>query len=324
MASLFISYRRDDRPGFAGRLAEALEKVFGPENVFRDIEDIGPGEDFVEVIERQLRDVDTMLVVIGPAWLTANSNGVRRLDEPKDFVREEIRAGLQSARHVLPVLVGGAAMPSEADLPLDIRPLGRRQAVVLSDANWSADVARLIETVSEFVPPRNARPTWRNRGYAFVRGLAIGMAASALLALLTPGAMKDWPLYTRLGKPLIFLSSTTSKALNGRWSARVRYDWDASYAETFELTADAHADGSIHGTASYLKEPRIIENGRLQTDRITFVTHSRDIQGDAPPRDVTHHYRGTLVGDELHFVLETSGGYASHTPVEFVARRVPK
>ena len=108
MPGIFISYRRDDQAGFAGRLADALGLAFDADNVFRDIEDIHPGEDFVDAINQQLTSVDVFLVIIGPAWLTVSRHGVRRLDEPEDFVRMEIEAGLKSGKMLLPVLVGGS------------------------------------------------------------------------------------------------------------------------------------------------------------------------------------------------------------------------
>lgn len=66
MSGIFISYRREDSAGFAGRLADALEKGLGDEQVFRDVDDIRPGQDFVEAIETQLRHMDVVLVLIGP------------------------------------------------------------------------------------------------------------------------------------------------------------------------------------------------------------------------------------------------------------------
>ena len=153
MPGLFINYRRDDQPGYAGRLADALESAFGAEKVFRDIEDIRPGDDFVVALQKQLAGIDVMLVVIGPAWLATRIKGVRRLDEPEDFVRMEIETVLKSGKPLLPVLVSGAAMPIEADLPSNIRALARRQAIVLSDVGWSSDVARLIESIRPFLPP---------------------------------------------------------------------------------------------------------------------------------------------------------------------------
>ena len=77
---------------------------------------------------------DVCLVLIGPAWLTAHRSSVRRIDEPGDFVRLEIEAGLQSGKPVLPVLIGGASMPSANDLPPSIGGLARRQAFILETA----------------------------------------------------------------------------------------------------------------------------------------------------------------------------------------------
>ena len=133
-SAFFLSYRRDDSAGFAGRLADALEHAFGPGSVFRDVDDIGPGEDFIHTIESQLRDVGAVLVMIGPHWLAAGADGQRRLDAKDDFVHLEIQLTLASGKPLIPLLVGGARMPVEADLP----PLARRQAVVLSDARTGA------------------------------------------------------------------------------------------------------------------------------------------------------------------------------------------
>ena len=51
---VFISYRRDDAAGYAGRLEEALERRLGHGSVFRDVLDIEPGEDFVKAIRARL------------------------------------------------------------------------------------------------------------------------------------------------------------------------------------------------------------------------------------------------------------------------------
>ena len=88
MARIFLSYRRDDSAGFAGRLADAMESEFGAGSVFRDVDDIRPGEDFVQAIESHLRDVGAVLVMIGPRWLDAGADGRRRLDDADDFVRQ--------------------------------------------------------------------------------------------------------------------------------------------------------------------------------------------------------------------------------------------
>jgi len=148
MLSLFISYRRDDSAGEAGRLADVLEARFGSDRVFRDVEDIPAGEDFMHVIDQALGRATTLLVVIGRNWLdVANESGKRRLDDPRDFVRLEIESALERGVRVLPVLVQGAAMPSPDQLPEALRPLARIQAHELNDSHWDYDVGKLIRTL---------------------------------------------------------------------------------------------------------------------------------------------------------------------------------
>lgn len=310
MSGIFISYRRDDQAGFAGRLADALTSTFGADNVFRDIEDIHPGEDFVAALERQLASVDVMLVMIGPAWLTTSRNGVRRLEEADDFVRREIEAGLKSGKPVLPVLVGGAMMPAEKELPPAIAGLARRQAFILSDTGWASDVARLAQTVKPFLPASrrqvpNFRRIWVLGGVALVGMLALG------LKTCLPERGDSVPQTVSTGMASNFA---------GRWEASVKYDWGAEHAERFDLRIDG---GEVHGTASYLGVARTVEQGRLAGERVDFVTHTQETLGDGPGREVTHRYRGVLTEGQLKFSLESGGGHTAHTPVEFIARRSP-
>ena len=88
-----------------------------------------------------------MLVVIGPRWLTASDRqGRRRLDLPADWVRQEIAEGLRgSGVRVFPVLVDGAEMPSEEELPEALRALARRQAFPLTIRHWRNDVEQFSE-----------------------------------------------------------------------------------------------------------------------------------------------------------------------------------
>ena len=114
MAGTFISYRREDAAGYAGRLRESLERKLGAARVFRDVDTLRPGQDFVQAIEARLADCAVMLAVIGREWAGARDlAGSRRLDEPFDFVRIEIAAALARPEVlVVPVLVEGASMPT--------------------------------------------------------------------------------------------------------------------------------------------------------------------------------------------------------------------
>jgi len=155
MAGTFITYRRDDAAGYAGRLHESLERRLGAPYVFRDVDTLQPGQDFVKAIEARLAACRVMLVIIGREWLDARSAaGTRRLDDPSDFVRLEVAAGLaQPDVLVIPVLVEGASMPAASQLPENMRALTRRHAVSIRDETWDADVDRLAAVVEKVVPP---------------------------------------------------------------------------------------------------------------------------------------------------------------------------
>jgi TIR domain len=121
MPSIFVSYRRSDAPGHAGRLYDRLVDRFGEGSVFKDLDSMEPGADFVEVIEDTVARCDALLAVIGRDWLEVNQGGGRRLDDPQDWVRLEIADALKRKIRVVPVLVAGASMPSAADLPEDLQ-----------------------------------------------------------------------------------------------------------------------------------------------------------------------------------------------------------
>lgn len=146
--SIFLSYRRDDSAGFAGRLYDDLTERLPGAQIFMDVDTIQAGEDFVEAIERAVGQSGVVLVLIGPRWLdAADATGMRRIDNELDYVRLEIEGGLRSGKRVIPVLLQGAAMPRAAQLPESLRPLARRQAVSLSHARWRSDLAELVEVI---------------------------------------------------------------------------------------------------------------------------------------------------------------------------------
>jgi uncharacterized membrane protein YeaQ/YmgE (transglycosylase-associated protein family) len=149
---IFISYRRDESAGYAGRIADRFSEYFGEERVFRDIDSIEPGIDFAEAIESAVGSSEVLVAVIGRNWLTAeDAAGHKRLDNPDDFVRLEIAAALKRNIRVIPLLVQGASMPGTNELPDDLAPLGRRNAFELHDSSWTADIQRLTSTLERVI-----------------------------------------------------------------------------------------------------------------------------------------------------------------------------
>ena len=141
---IFISYRRDDSRGYAGRLQGDLSRRYSDEHVFRDVE-IPPGADFGEYITGLVDKCNIVLAIIGPGWLDARDReGERRIDKPDDWVRLEIeRALARDSVEVIPVLVDGARLPPREELPESLLALRRRNAFELSDRRWDYDVDQL-------------------------------------------------------------------------------------------------------------------------------------------------------------------------------------
>lgn len=145
---VFISYRREDSAGYAGRLYDSLSDRFAAAQLFMDVDTIEPGADFVAVISDAVGSCDALLAVIGPGWLEAtNAAGERRLDDPNDFVRLEIEAALARNVRVIPVLVQGARMPDVRSLPASLAPLSRRNALEMSHGRWRTDADRLVRVL---------------------------------------------------------------------------------------------------------------------------------------------------------------------------------
>ena len=147
---IFINYRRGDEPGFTQALLGRLEQAFPPDRIFIDVDNISPGEDFVQVLESQVEQCDTLLAVIGKGWLDAmDERGSRRLDDPHDFVRIEIESALRHGKRVIPVLVHDARMPRADELPEALRPLARRNAIRLTHERFRADVQGLVKALQQ-------------------------------------------------------------------------------------------------------------------------------------------------------------------------------
>jgi hypothetical protein len=151
MSGIFLSYRREDSSGWAGRLYEHLVREWGPDQVFMDIDAIAPGEDFREAIARTMHTCDVVLVVIGPNWVGARDEvDNRRLDDEGDNHRAEVVAALAADARVVPVLVGGAAMPKASELPEPLKDLAYRNAAVLEDRRFASDVRTLQDALKRF------------------------------------------------------------------------------------------------------------------------------------------------------------------------------
>lgn len=153
---IFISYRRQETAWPAGRLYDVLVEHFPAEQVFKDVDNIDPGDDFVERITAAVSSCDVLLALIGRQWLTiTDETGQPRLDSPGDYVRLEIETALTRKIRVIPILVDDAPMPRANQLPATLAPLARRNAVEIDPLTF--DTRRLIATVRKTLELELAR-----------------------------------------------------------------------------------------------------------------------------------------------------------------------
>lgn len=145
MRGVFICYRREDTGGHAGRIFDRLVEAFDRKRVFMDVASIHPGEDFPQVIEQRLAEVDVVLVLIGPRFMGAG--GRVRLLEDNDRVRMEIASALRNGLRTIPVLINGAPMPAAEQLPEDIRKLVERNDALVTDRAFDDTVRSLIRSI---------------------------------------------------------------------------------------------------------------------------------------------------------------------------------
>jgi hypothetical protein len=157
---VFISYRRQESSGMAGRLYDRLAARFGDDQVFMDVDTIGLGVDFAAVITHAVSTCQVLLAVIGPQWLTAtDQDGRRRLEDAEDIVRLEIAAALERDIRVIPILVEGAVLPRRQELPDNLATLARRNALILRHESFPSDADRLQAEIEPILGhPTRAAP----------------------------------------------------------------------------------------------------------------------------------------------------------------------
>jgi len=174
---IFVNYRRDDSASQALNVAQYLEREFGAPNVFLDIDRMSAGQKFPKVLSERLSVSKVMVVVIGPSWLTVkNEEGRRRLDDPEDWVRQEIAHALERGIPLIPLLVNGATLPKKSDLPDDLKPVIEHQVAMLTTAGFRNEMAGLgrdIRILLGIRPPYWAYASAAVALVALVAGVAV-------------------------------------------------------------------------------------------------------------------------------------------------------
>jgi hypothetical protein len=192
MAGVFINYRRGDDSALAGRLYDRLSARFGKDRVFLDVDGVQPGTRFLDVIHLHIERCDALVAVIGRHWLSATRHdGARRLDDPSDYVKAEIREAMAQGKHIVPVLAHDAPMPRPEQLPLELVGLADIHALRLSEQDFDDNVDTLIASLATVVREPIA-PTAKEPPIVLPRGeTAPSPGVSTLRSLLPSKRLKS-------------------------------------------------------------------------------------------------------------------------------------
>ena len=175
MRKIFISYRRVDAEFPAGALGRDLRRLFGDGHVFRDKEDVGGGVSWRKEVLQEIDRDCALLVLIGRDWANAkDAHGKRRLDNSDDPLRLEIAGGLRGGATIFPILLENAEMPSEEELPPELRPLAEFNALKLRDGDWQYDLDTIRRTLQKagFKPVNSLPPATPQEPQSITPGTA--------------------------------------------------------------------------------------------------------------------------------------------------------
>ncbi len=305
MTEIFISQRREDSAPCVARLNDRLRTVYGSTHVFVDAEGVAPGQNFMAVLHQKIEAAQVLLVLIGPKWLSAaHTDGSRRLDDPYDFVRFELVETLRLNKRVIPILINATPMPEDRDLPVDLQALAACPPMPLSDARFERDLANLLQALAGTASPG------RRRGL-----VALGMSVAAVVALI------GWQVIFHTSDQPVVTPMHPDADIVGTWQGAVVYERDQG--KVTERFSFKNSGGVLTGSASFLGVPRDILMLELKGNALRFETHTK---GSIKDREVetVHHYRGTVMGGQMHLEMQTTGGHETVAPVEIVAQRVSR
>jgi len=318
---IFISYRRDDSSGYAGRLYDQMSEHFGPKHVFMDVAAIEAGSDFANVIEEKIATCDALIAIIGRGWLTCKDDqGRLRLQLSDDFVSLEIAAALKRSVEVIPVLVGGATMPRQRDLPPQLQPLARHQAVEISDPHFTRDVADLVEDMET---PGGKRKSGLPKNLWLAVSVVVCLLAVAIglwnwrhLARSSPPDTQSQAPSPASPPPA---SSDSAEAANisGNWRGVVtKGNVTFEVYFTFEVVGD-----KLFGKVIYPTGDAGILDGTIRHGEISFLTrHVPQFSSE----EATTTIEGRVKGSEIDFVLQAGDGFGKGVAQRVTQTASPK
>ena len=227
---IFISYRRGDSAGEAGRIGDRIVAEFGRAALFMDVDSIPLGANFVQRLTEEVARCDVVLAVIGPRWLDISGENGRRIDDPNDFVRVEIAAALRREIPVIPILLDGVRIPRADLLPEDVKPLTVRHGLSLRHTSFQSDLGALISELKRIAP----RSTRKGLGFFWRRS---ERPAKAKESQGLPRSAPE-PLFSLVVSALGILAAAASVLLFSMLTREVLKIWFPEGEGNFPLSAN--------------------------------------------------------------------------------------
>lgn len=184
---IFVNYRRDDAPGDARGVRDAVAAKLGKANVFMDVDNLLVGQRFDIELAKALDNCDMLIAIIGPRWMELLR--ARQVSGERDYVREEIAAALKRGIVVIPVRVGREGqmppLPRPEELPEDVRDLVLYQKHDVTHEKFGRDAADLIEAIKAVRKAQAGAPgsEW-GKSIIVAGAIAIGVGLMAVVIQL--------------------------------------------------------------------------------------------------------------------------------------------
>jgi len=253
MPGIFISYRRNESAGHAGRLFDRLTARFGEDRVFMDVDTLNPSDHFATRIEKAIATADVMLVLIGPTWAAQAD----RLARPADFIRREILAALRVECRLVPVCLDGAAMPDPAALPEDLQPLLRSEGAVLRHGEFVRDADHLADSLAAFVRPS---------AEATRHGLSVALSRAGWPLSWWAGLVRRTSPRAALAIAAVPIALCWTLTVAGAW-------WHGQRGEADDFTQLQVSDNAVKATAGFLTGTVTDEVDRIVEDASVTLTN---------------------------------------------------
>ena len=301
MPGIFISYRRNESAGHAGRLFDRLTARFGEDRVFMDVDTLNPSDHFASRIEKAIATADVMLVLIGSTWAAQAD----RLARPDDFIRREILAALRVECRLIPVCLDGAAMPDAAALPGDLQPLLRSEGAVLRHGEFVRDADHLADTLAKFVRP-SAEATRRCLSAALSRaGWPLSWWAG-LVGRTSPRAA--------LAVAALPIAVVWALTVAGAW-------WQGQQGEADDFTQLQVTDNAIKATAGFLNGTVTDEVDRTVEDAVVTLSNLDAQRNTETTTDSSGEFTIAVRGGRRHQQVATRAG-GHQAPIQEVPREL--